>query len=589
MSFNDVLSLIGGLAMFLFGMHTMGESLERRAGTRLRPILEELTRQPLKAVLLGAGVTAVIQSSSATTVMVVGFVNSGIMQLRQAIGVVMGANIGTTITAWFLSLTGIQSNSFWLTLLKPSTFSPLLALAGIVMLFALKRKKDTAGIFLGFAVLMFGMEQMSSSVKGLAQEPGFINLLTLFANPLFGVLVGAAVTAIVQSSSASVGILQAIANTGTLTYGAALPIIMGQNIGTCITAILSSIGANRNAKRVAAAHLLFNIIGTAVFLSLFSLLNAMLRFGFVGENVSAFGIALMHTIFNLVTTALLFPFINRLEAIVRRVVRDDRRGEHVVLLDERLLNTPAIALEQCRKITLDMAMQAKEVHMLADSLLDTFSDKGFERVAQLEDAIDNYEGELGAYLVKVSAQRLSDDESSEAAKLLHIIGDLERIGDHAVNLSESAQEAADKGLRFSPEAHRELAVLRRAVRDVITLCVSALVEGDLDIALRVEPLEEVVDYLRDTIKAGHIQRLQTGACTLEQGFVLSDVLNNLERASDHCSNIAASLIEMERHGRPDAHDYKKALHEEGQAGARFARMYEEYLQGYSLAGPPTQE
>ncbi len=570
--------------MFLFGMHIMGESLEKRAGSRLKPILEHLTSHPFKAVLLGAAVTGVIQSSSATTVMVVGFVNSGIMQLRQAIGVVMGANIGTTVTAWLLSLIGIQSSNIWLTLLKPSSFSPLLAFVGIIMLLTGKRHKDTAGILLGFAVLMFGMEQMSGAVKGLSQDPGFVGLLTMFKNPLIGVLTGTVVTAIIQSSSASVGILQAISLTGSLSYGAALPIIMGQNIGTCITAIISSVGANRNAKRVAAVHLSFNIIGTLAFLSLFYLLNAFLHFSFLDQTINAFGIAVIHSLFNLGTTALLYPFIASLERLSRKLIPQDKRGELFVMLDDRLLNTPAIAIAQCRKQTMEMATQSMDVLLKADSLLDHFNRKIFELVNEGESRIDQYEDKLGSYLVKISAQALSAAESHEAFKLLHIIGDLERISDHAVNLGEAADEMNGKGLSFSPDAQRDMAVMRRAVRDVLSLTVDALHGNSIELAQRVEPLEEVVDTLRDEIKAGHIRRLQTGACTLEMGFVLSDVLNNLERVSDHCSNLAAGLIEIERGGNVDAHAYMKALRD-GESGRHFQTLYEEYLKQYPIASP----
>jgi len=581
LSVYDVFGLMGGLAMFLFGMHIMGESLEKRAGSKLKPILEHLTSHPFRAVMLGAGVTAIIQSSSATTVMVVGFVNSGIMQLRQAIGVVMGANVGTTITAWLLSLIGIQSSNFWLTLLKPSAFSPLMAFAGIILLLTSKRHKDTAGILLGFAVLMFGMEQMAGSVKGLSHDPGFISLLTMFTNPLIGVLAGAVVTAVIQSSSASVGILQALSLTGNLNYGAALPIIMGQNIGTCVTAIISSVGANRNAKRVAAVHLIFNLLGTAVFLILFYLLNAFLRFSFMQSPISAFGIAVIHSLFNLATTALLYPFIAALEKIARKLIPDDRRGELFVMLDDRLLNTPAIAIAQCRKQTMEMAVHSRDALLKADGLLDQFSRNVFELVGEMESRVDQYEDKLGGYLVKISAQPLSKAESHEAFKLLHIIGDLERISDHAVNLSEAAEEMYNKGLSFSQEAQQDVAVMRRAVRDILSLTVEALLHNSADQAQRVEPLEEVVDTLRDTIKAGHIKRLQTGACTLEMGFVLSDVLNNLERVSDHCSNLAAGLIEIERGGNADAHAYMKALRD-GESGRLFQTLYEEYLRQYPL-------
>jgi phosphate:Na+ symporter len=431
---------------------------------------------------------------------------------------------------------------------------------------------------------MFGMEQMAGSVKGLSQDPGFVSLLTMFKNPIIGVLAGTVVTAIIQSSSASVGILQAISLTGSLSYGAALPIIMGQNIGTCITAIISSVGANRNAKRVAAVHLTFNLIGTAVFLSLFYLLNAFLHFSFLNTPINAFGIAVLHSLFNLATTAMLYPFIGALERFARKLIPDDRRGELFVMLDDRLLNTPAIAIAQCRKQTMEMAVQSRDALLKADGLLDRFDRKVFEEVGKVESRIDQYEDKLGSYLVKISARALSAAESHEAFKLLHIIGDLERISDHAVNLGEAAEEMNSKRLSFSPEAHQDVAVMRRAVRDVLSLTVDALLKNSIDLAQRVEPLEEVVDTLRDTIKAGHIRRLQTGACTLEMGFVLSDVLNNLERVSDHCSNLAAGLIEIERGGNVDAHAYMKALRD-GESGRHFQALYEEYLKQYPINSP----
>ena len=588
MSIYDIFHLMGGLALFLFGMSIMGDALEKRAGKRMKPILEQLTSHPLKAVLLGAGVTAVIQSSSATTVMVVGFVNSGIMQLRQAIGVVMGANIGTTVTAWILSLTGIQSDNFWMTLLKPSTFSPILAFVGIILLLASKRHKDTAGILLGFAVLMFGMETMSDSVSGLSHDPGFVNLLMLFSNPLFGVLVGAVVTAIIQSSSASVGILQAIAHTGSLSFGAAIPIIMGQNIGTCITAILSAIGANRNAKRVAAAHLFFNLIGTLIFLALFYALNAVLRFSFINMPINAFYIAAIHTIFNLLTTALLFPFIGWLEKLATRAVPDDRKAERHVLLDDRLLNTPAIALEQSRRLTAKMAKEIEEAYLKADSLLDRFDEKGFEEVHLAETQVDQYEDELGSYLVKISTKSLPERDSQEISKLLHLIGDFERISDHAVNITEVARELDEKNIQFSPAGQEESKVMRAAVREILGLAVKSLVDNDLTAAERVEPLEEVVDLLRANIKLNHVERLRNGVCTIELGFVLSDLLTNLERTADHCSNIAASIIEIERTGSIDAHAYMKRLRS-GEAGPQFHSMYEEYLHKYDIACPVPEE
>ena len=583
MSIYDVFTLLGGVAMFLFGMHVMGESLEKRAGSKLKPILENLTSHPWKAVLLGAGVTAIMQSSSGTTVMVVGFVNSGIMQLRQAIGVVMGANIGTTITAWFLSLVGVQSSNFFITLLKPSTFAPLLGFAGIVLLMSGKRHKDTAGILLGFAVLMLGMEQMSGAVKSLSDNAAFIGLLTMFSNPFIGVLVGAAVAGIIQSSSASVGILQAISLTGGLSYGAALPIIMGQNIGTCITSIVSAIGANRNAKRVAAAHLIFNVLGTVIFLGLFYLLNTLIRFSFVNQTINPFGVALIHSGFNLAATALFYPLIPVLESLSRKLIPDGAKSELVVLLDERLLKTPPIAIEVSRKQVMVMADKAKDALLKSDTLLDNFDPKEFELIMKTEDLVDQYEDMLGSYLIKISAQPLSQAQSLEAFKLLHMIGDLERISDHAVNLAQTAEEISSRALQFSPQAQSDLAVIRKAVRDILELTVDALQNNSLPLAERVEPLEEVVDTLSDLIKSGHIRRLQAGACSMEVGVMLSEVLNNLERVSDHCSNLAESLIEIQRSGSMDTHAYMKTLRE-GASGKRFQNQYEEYLKLYDLGG-----
>lgn len=582
MNIYDFFHLLGGLAMFLYGMHIMGDALEKRAGKRLQPILEQLTSKPVKGVLLGAGVTAVIQSSSATTVMIVGFVNSGIMYLRQAIPVVMGANIGTTVTAWILSLTGLKGDSFLVTLLKPSTFSPLIAFAGIVMLMASRKKRDTAAIMLGFAVLMFGMEQMSSAVSGLADMPSFRNLLLLFTNPLFGVLAGAILTAIIQSSSASVGILQAISNTGAVSYSAALPIIMGQNIGTCITAILSSIGANRNAKRVAMVHLYFNLIGTVLFLCAFYLLDWLIGFPFTHQPVHALGIAVTHTTFNVLATLAFFPFINVFEWLARKTIRDSKQTEQLELLDNRLLSTPALAIEQSRRLTQEMARLSHQAFLLADSLMDRFDAKVLQQVEELELTIDRYEDRLGAYLVQVSAQSMSEADSREVSKLLRSIGDFERIGDHAVNLTETAEELHNKNISFSPDAMVETHTMREAVREIVGMASEVFIRTDLALAERVEPLEEVVDRLRANIKANHVERLRTGVCTIELGFVLGDLLTNLERISDHCSNIAANVIEIERHGNPVTHEYMQQVHE-GKASAQFQSLYEEYLQKYNIA------
>lgn len=582
MNIYDVFHLLGGLAMFLYGMHVMGDALEKKAGKRLKPILEQLTSTPVKGVVLGAGVTAVVQSSSATTVMIVGFVNSGIMMLRQAIPVIMGANIGTTITAWVLSLTGIRADTFLLTLLKPSTFSPLIAFAGIIMLMASRKKKDTASIMLGFAILMFGMDQMSDAVSGLAKMPEFRQMLLLFSNPVFGVLAGALVTAVIQSSSASVGILQAISNTGALSYGAALPIIMGQNIGTCVTSVISAIGANRNAKRVAAVHLSFNMIGTVLFLSVFYLLDWIIGFSFTNHTISAFQIAVVHTIFNVSVTLVLFPFIKQLEWLAHKVVSDKKGNEKLELLDTRLLNTPAIAISRCSQLTQEMASFAKEAFDLSLSLLDKYDEKVAQQVEELEQKIDHYEDRLGDYLVKVSAENMSQQESRDVSKLLRCIGDFERISDHALNISEVAFELDTKSIKFSDEAVIETNTMRAAVSEILGLTVEVFSGNDVDLARKVEPLEEVVDKLRTNIKANHVERLRTGACTIELGFVLSDLLTNLERVSDHCSNIAANVIEMELSGTLMTHEQMRDIHK-SQAGTEYQSLYESYLQKYDLA------
>ena len=581
MTIYNVFSLLGGLAMFLYGMALLGDGLEKRAGSRLKKILENLTANPAKGVLLGAAVTAIIQSSSATTVMLVGFVNSGIMQLQQAISVTMGANIGTTVTAWILSLVGIEGNNFWVTLLKPTTFSPILAFVGIIIHFISKRDKGTSTLLLGFAILMFGMDMMSGSVKGLSEVPAFVNLLTVFSNPLLGVLAGALVTAIIQSSSASVGILQAVAITGALKYSSAVPIIMGQNIGTCITAILSSIGANKSAKRVAAVHLSFNIIGTVVFLVIYVAIKSVITFSISEEPASVFGIAIIHSIFNIATTCLLFPFIKQLDALAHKLVREGKGAEEFEMLDDRLMTTPSIALERSRVLTADMAALCEKALVAALEQLDEYNEKRIGDVADMEDKVDVYEDRLGSYLVNVSMQSLSQRDSQEASKLLHIIGDFERISDHAVNIVEAAQEMHDKGIRFSDAAQKEVSIISAAVTEILSVSVGAFKDNDVLNAVKVEPLEQVVDALRDEIKVRHIQRLQAGICTIELGFILSDILTDLERVADHCSNIAASVVEIEVYGALDVHDYLRKI-KTGQTDEKFNDMYKTYTDKYNI-------
>lgn len=574
-------TLVGGLALFLYGMTVMGNGLEKVSGGRLERTLEKMTSNPAKGVLLGAAVTAVIQSSSATTVMVVGFVNSGIMKLRQGIGIIMGANIGTTVTAWILSLTGLQGDSVLVKMLNPNSFAPILAMVGVVLMMVSKngKKKDIGTIFIGFAVLMFGMSAMSGAVKPLADVPEFTRILTYFSNPLLGVLTGAVLTAVIQSSSASVGILQALSSTGGITFGAAVPIIMGQNIGTCVTALISCIGANKNAKRAAMVHLYFNIIGTIVFLGLFYGANALLRFSFVNDPLNAADIAVVHTIFNLFSTALLLPFSRGLERLASWSIRDKDTVCEEPALDERFLNTPAFALEQCKKAAADMAGLSRDTLLDAMGLLQGYQEKSALRILEQEEQIDRFEDRLGTYLVRLSSRELTARDSNEISKLLHTIGDLERIGDHAVNLLDAAREMQEKGIRFSQQAAGELKVLAQAVTDIVDLTIRAFIENDVELARRVEPLEQVVDSLKAELKIRHIQRLKEGACTIELGFVLSDLLTNYERVSDHCSNIAVCLIQIAE-SQFDTHGYLNELKNSGQP--QFVAEFKKDLEKYSL-------
>ena len=530
---------------------------------------------------MGATVTAIIQSSSVVTVMLIGFVNSGIMQLNQTISIIMGANIGTTFTAWILSLTGIESSNFWISLLMPSTFSPLIAFAGIIMLFASRKKKDTATIFLGFAVLMFGMDTMSGSIKGLANVPEFVSLITLFSNPVFGVLAGAIVTAIIQSSSASVGILQAVANTGVLTYGSAIPIIMGQNIGTCITAIIASFGANKGAKRVAAVHFLFNVIGTLVFLTIYLLAINIFNLVFVSQFVTAWGIAICHSIFNILTTLILFPFIQQLEKLACRLVQEGKELEEFEMLDDRLMGTPSIAVEQCRRLMSKMASLSRDSFLRSLEQLNIYDEKQAYEVFDTEEEIDKYEDKIGSYLVKVSMSNLSRADSREVSKLLHMIGDFERISDHAVNIAEAAQEMNDKNINFSEAAQKETVVISAAVTEILIIAVDAFINNDKSLAVKVEPLEQVVDLLCAEAKKRHIQRLQAGICTIELGFILSDILTNLERVADHCSNIAISIIEIDNHDALEAHQYVRDVRS-GAGSEDYNNLYRGYRDKFNL-------
>ena len=546
MDLFDVLTMIGGLSLFLFGMNIMGSALERRAGSSLRTILGKLTTNRMLGFLTGLAVTAIIQSSSATTVMVVGFVNSSLLSLGQAINVIMGANVGTTATAWILSLGGIEGDSLLLKLLKPTSFSPILALIGVVYYVFLKdtKKKDTGLILLGFATLMFGMDTMSDAVAGLKDVPQFQQLFVMFKNPILGVMAGAILTAIIQSSSASVGILQALSSTGAISLAAAIPIIMGQNIGTCVTAMLSSVGTTKNAKRTAIVHLMFNVIGTVVCLIVYMIGTALFDFAILEESASHFTISVCHTVFNVACTALLLPSGKLLEKLVCKMVPDAKVAEETAELDERLLGTPSIALERCRETTAKMAdVSAKTLRAGMETLTNYTPELG-ENVRELETLSDHYEDILGSYLVKLSALRSSEADSSEATMLLKVINDLERIADHGENVLEAAEEMAEKELKFSDAAKAELAVLTASVNEVIELAFTALAHRDLEMAYRVEPLEEVIDGLKEQMRTRHILRMQQGTCTIEAGFVWSDLLTSLERASDHCSNIAGAVIEM---------------------------------------------
>jgi phosphate:Na+ symporter len=549
MDIFDILTLIGGLSLFLFGMNLMGQALERRAGEKLRSLLSKLTTNKAAGLLTGLGITAVIQSSSATTVMVVGFVNSGLMTLKQAINVIMGANIGTTVTAWILSLAGIDSGSVFIKLLKPSSFTPVLALVGIIFYMFCKntRKKDNGMILLGFATLMFGMETMSGAVSGLGDVPGFRSLFILFQNPVLGVLVGAVLTGIIQSSSASVGILQALAVTGRVSYGAAIPIIMGQNIGTCITAMISSVGANKNAKRAAMVHLSFNVIGTAVWLTVFCLVKTIFSPGLLDESASLFGIAVAHSVFNILCTVLMLPLSGFLEKLVNRLVPDAKEPETQSELDDRLLATPPIALARCHEVASDMARTAVSALKESMAALQDDATELASSIREKEERTDRYEDILGAYLVKLSAKQISEADSAEAAKLLKIIGDFERISDHAVNLLESAEEMRGKGLVLTASAASELKIISSAVNEILDLSLTAFLANDLKSASMVEPLEQVIDQLKEKIRTRHILRLQQGVCSIDAGFIWSDLLTDLERTSDHCSNIAGCVIDMAHH------------------------------------------
>ena len=581
MDIFGVFALVGGLALFLFGMDAMGKGLEKLSGGRLEKLLEKLTSNRLKAVALGTLVTGIIQSSSATTVMVVGFVNSGIMKLGQAVGIIMGANIGTTITSWILSLSSIEGDSFLLKLMKPSSFAPILALIGIILLMFCKseKKKNIGTILVGFAILMTGMDQMSAAVKPLKDVPEFTNILLMFSNPILGMLAGLVLTAIIQSSSASVGILQALCVTGAVPFGTALPIIMGQNIGTCVTAIISSIGTSKNAKRAAAVHLFFNIIGTAVFMIVFYTINAFMPFEFLNTPADAAGIATVHSLFNIGATLLLLPFGNQLVKLATWVIKDskeDQEKENIFkALDVRFLDTPSIALEQCKKLTDDMARITKDSLFGAIELLDNYSEKREKELVDMETLVDRYEDEVGAYLMKVNSRDLSNKDSHTVNTLLHSIGNWERISDHALNICDAAREIHEKKISFSKAATEELAVYTRAIKDILNMTVEAFEYDDISMAKKVEPLEEVIDDINLMIKNRHVQRLRAGECTIELGFVLNDILTNYERVSDHCSNVAVTIIQTEDYD-VEAHQYIGRLKDEDEFKRAIELVQREY-------------
>ena len=581
MSIFDGLNMIGGLCLFLFGMNLMGQALEKRAGGKMRTLLGKMTGRKMIGFLTGLGITAVIQSSSATTVMVVGFVNSGLLTLRQAINVIMGANVGTTVTAWLLSLGGISSGALWVKLLKPSSFTPVLALIGIVLYMFCKssKKKDTGMILLGFATLMYGMETMTGAVSGLKDVPGFQKLFLTFTNPVLGVLAGAVLTAIIQSSSASVGILQALAVTGQVSYGAAIPIIMGQNIGTCVTALLSAIGTNKNARRAAVVHLMFNIIGTVVWLSAFSLVRLLFAPALLAQPATMFGIAVAHSVFNVLCTALLLPLSGMLEKLALWIVPETKKGEEqTTLLDERLLATPPLALERCHELVTRMAEDAGAALKTSLDTVKKFDPQAAWRIREDENRTDQYEDAVSTYLIRLSAEPLNQADSEETTAMLKYIGDFERIADHAVDILKSAEEMRDKEISFSPEAAREMDVLMRAVEEILTLTFRAFHENDAQLASRVEPLEQVIDTLKEELRTRHILRMTKGECSAEAGFVWSDLLTSLERTADHCSNVAGCVMDIARH-QLSLHD---TLRREKNGDGDFDAQYDAYAAEFSL-------
>lgn len=580
MDIFSVITLMGGLAFFLYGMTVMSSGLERMSGGKLERSLKKMTSNPFTSLLLGAGITIAIQSSSAMTVMLVGLVNSGIMDISQTVGVIMGSNIGTTLTAWLLSLVGLETDNVWIKMLKPENFSLLFAFIGILLIMMSKnaKKKDIGAIFVGFAVLMFGMELMGDAVSPLADMPEFSSLLTAFENPLLGVLVGAIFTGVIQSSAASVAILQALALTGKISYGMAIPVIMGQNIGTCVTAIISSIGVSRNAKKVAVIHISFNVLGTGIFLAIYYGLRQFIDFSFENLPIGSVGIAAAHSIFNVATTLMLLPFSKLLVKIANFFLRDSKKSadEHTELVDDRLLNTPTVAIAECDSLTAKMAIIAKDTLLAAIDMVGNYSEDKAKNVYENENTLDLYEDRLSTYLVKISAKTLSESDSHKVSKILHAIGDFERLGDHAVNILKTAKELYDKDISFSDKAQNEIQVLTEALKEILAITTSAYENNDLELATQIEPLEQVIDNLVYTIRNNHIARLQAGNCTIEMGFILSDLLTNYERVSDHCSNLAASMIELS-HNTFDTHKYLNTIK---YGNRKFNESYEQYRSRY---------
>lgn len=583
MDFFSILTLIGGLALFLYGMDVMGDNLKKLAGGQLEAFLGKLTSNRFKGFLLGFLVTAIIQSSSATTVMLVGFVNSGIMKLGQTISVIMGANVGTTVTSWLLSLTGISGDSFFLRILKPSSFTPILAAIGILLTMMAKsdKKKDVGNILLGFAILMFGMETMSGSMDGLKDSEAFAKVLVMFSNPFMGILTGTILTAIIQSSSASVGILQALSMTGTISYSTAIPIILGQNIGTTITPILSAISGNRESKRVAFTCLYIKMIGVIVVSVVFYLLDFILDFAFMNTSINVLEIAIVHTLFNILSTVILMPFCSWIENLAIKTVKGGKTEVSDVFdtLDERFLSVPSFAVEKSRELVSKMAELSREALLKALQLFDHFDHDVVKEVQETESLVDKYEDKLSSYLLTIADLKLSHQDSREVSQLLHVIGDVERISDHAVNILETAQEIHEKKISFSPEAEREIEVMKSAVKEVLQLATDALIHEDLEIAKKVEPLEQRIDKLKYKIKNNHISRLRDGSCTVELGFVLSDLLTNCERVADHCSNIAVCLLEMENNSF-ETHEYLTHVKQDGEN--EFFEQYAIYKEKYNI-------